>query len=356
MSRLPIFILFWIVFLLIDLYVFRGLRISYPLADKPILRIGSYILYWSATAFLSFCLIRFLAQAGQVRPSTSWVLAFSGVFIAMYLPKAIILIFNLLSDIRCAVEWALLKFNFSEKSTAESSIQITRNDFLRIAGSLLALIPFGSVLYGIFYGRFNFRLEEIEVSSHKLRPNSPPIRVVQISDAHLGSFLENKAPVEDAIQRINDLKPDLILFTGDLVNDRADEAEPWIDVFSQLQAKHGKYSVLGNHDYGDYVQWPSKEAKTENLERLKQIHAKMGFRLLLNENERLEINENSIEISGVENWGLPPFPQHGNLDLAQEKVDPNAFNILLSHDPTHFDEQVVKHSKKPDLTLSGHTH
>ena len=205
------------------------------------------------------------------------------------------------------------------------------------------------------FGRYDYKIEKKAIKSPKLG-NATPIKVVQISDAHLGSFLENKTPVLKAIEAINSLEADVVVFTGDLVNDLAEEAEPWIAEFKSIKAKYGKFSTLGNHDYGDYYKWPSDEAKKANLDRLKQIHAEMGFDLLLNDSRILNINGQEIDLAGVENWGLPPFPQHGKIDLALEGRDINRFGILLSHDPTHFDEEVVKHPKQPDITLAGHTH
>jgi len=154
---------------------------------------------------------------------------------------------------------------------------------------------------------------------------------------------------------INEQEPDLIFFTGDLVNNFAEETEDWAPVLKKMNAKMGKYSILGNHDYGDYSEWPSPEAKEKNLEEIKAFHKKMGFQLMLNENKSLKVNDEEIALIGVENWGKPPFPQHGDLDKAMEGVNPDSFKLLMSHDPSHWDAKVLGKTDI-NLTFSGHTH
>jgi predicted MPP superfamily phosphohydrolase len=179
------------------------------------------------------------------------------------------------------------------------------------------------------------------------------VRIVQISDTHLGSFGNSFEPVKKAVKIINDLKPDFVFFTGDMVNNNADEAEPWIDLFNSIESGSGKFSVFGNHDYADYSNL-TPEQKQLSVKKLKEIHQQMGFRLLQDESVQLTRNGESITLVGVHNWGKG-FHQVGNLDKALKGTDPNKFQILLSHDPTHFEEQ-VKQKTKIDLTLSGHTH
>ena len=158
------------------------------------------------------------------------------------------------------------------------------------------------------------------------------------------------------IDLINEKESDVILFTGDMVNQKAEEMKPYINIFSKLKAKDGLYSVLGNHDYGDYVSWPSPSSKVRNLEQLMTYQAQMGFKMLNNTQERIEKNGEFTNLLGVENWGKPPFPQHGDLEKAASGIEPNEFSILMSHDPSHWDYQIKQHPKEINLTLSGHTH
>ncbi len=182
------------------------------------------------------------------------------------------------------------------------------------------------------------------------------LRVVQISDIHSGS-LQNHRAVESAVQKINAQNPDLIFFTGDLVNNIADEATSFIDIFSKLRAKHGVYSILGNHDYGDYVAWPDAATKEANLNKLKHIHAQMGWRLLLNEHVRIEQNGESIAIAGVENWSAKGrFSSYGKLQQALAGLADAATILLLSHDPSHWEAEIPDHPAEVDMTFSGHTH
>jgi hypothetical protein len=209
--------------------------------------------------------------------------------------------------------------------------------------------------YGIVKGRFNFRVIAEKLKFKNLPSKFNGFKVIQISDLHIGSFSRFHKSVKEIIEKINKLNPDLIVFTGDMVNNVADEMEGWQPIFSRLKAKHGKISILGNHDYGDYHTFPSAQAKIDNLNRLKEIHREIGFDLLLNENRTIKIDNEQISILGVENWGKPPFVQYGDLDLASKGTENAAFKLLLSHDPSHWDEQ-VKPNTNIDLTLSGHTH
>jgi hypothetical protein len=179
--------------------------------------------------------------------------------------------------------------------------------------------------------------------------------IAQISDIHSGSF-DNQEKVQYGVDMVTELGADAVVFTGDMVNNIADEAEPWIPTFQRLKGKLGIFSILGNHDYGDYWKFPTPEAKVANLDRLKEIHKEMGMDLLLNESRYFERNGQRIYLAGVENWGLPPFPPYGDLDKALEQIPEDAFTVLLSHDPSHFDAKVKQHPIKVHLTLSGHTH
>lgn len=209
-----------------------------------------------------------------------------------------------------------------------------------------------AILVGVFWGRWNWKVHPVNLTFDNLPKEMDGVQIVQISDVHVGSFFNRYLRVEKAIAKINELNPDYVLFTGDLVNNLASEMKGWEPVFSKIQAKKGKYSILGNHDYGDYVTWENDHAKIANLEALIQMHRAIDFVPLLNESVELSPD---FWLLGVENWGKPPFRQSGELAKALQHVPEKAFKILLSHDPSHFDEQVVQKTSI-ELTLSGHTH
>jgi predicted MPP superfamily phosphohydrolase len=236
------------------------------------------------------------------------------------------------------------------ESTGE---QIDRVRFLSQLGLVLAAIPFTGVLYGVTKGRSRFNVARVPVRSSRLPEAFDGSRVVHISDMHLGSYGGDLSLVRNGVDLINAEDPDIIVFTGDLVNDYADEAEPFIAELARLQARLGKFSVLGNHDYSDYPKWPDPAEKAANLVRLKEIHGEMGFRLLLDEHATLERDGQTLGLLGVQNWGHR-FQQYGDLAKTISGTEELPFRILLSHDPTHWERQVQ--GTGIDLTLSGHTH
>ncbi len=227
----------------------------------------------------------------------------------------------------------------------------TGHEAAKQIGWILSGLLFLGILVGIFYGRWNWKTHRIQLAFPHFPDELKSLKIVQISDIHVGSFFNNHAKVQKAIDQINALDADYVFFTGDLVNNTASEMDGWEPVFSQIQAKRGKYSILGNHDYGDYVRWEAEDHKTQNLQRLIAKHSEIGFTPLLNESIELE---KDIWLLGVENWGKAPFRQSGKLEHTLNGVPENALKILLSHDPSHFDLQVL--DTNIDLTLSGHTH
>jgi predicted MPP superfamily phosphohydrolase len=215
---------------------------------------------------------------------------------------------------------------------------------------------FGTLLYG-FGNKYKFRVIHQKLKFSNLPKAFHGLRIVHISDIHCGSFFEQKA-IEDGVKMINEQKADLILFTGDIVNNLANELEPHASIFARLESPMGVYSVLGNHDYGDYVRWPEGGTeKRENLERLMELQKNMGWKLLMNEHEILEKDGEKIAIIGIENWGAKVgFKQYGKLHEAYPGTEQIPFKILMSHDPSHWKSQVKKDYPDIDLTLSGHTH
>jgi Predicted phosphohydrolases len=270
--------------------------------------------------------------------------------------KVFILLIMLGDEVRRLFMWVVSLVKPSQ-ATAVAGTGITRSVFL----SRLALITGGTMLGGFVYGisnRYRYHVRRVSLKLDELPAAFKGLKIVQVSDIHSGSFDSPKA-VQRGVQLALDEKPDLIFFTGDLVNNKSDEIVPYMSIFSQLKAPMGVYSTLGNHDYGDYVEWPSKQAKVANLERLKSIHGQMGWKLMMNEHVVLERGDDKIAIVGIENWGAKAgFPKYGDMQRAYaglpEKNIP--FKILLSHDPSHWDHQVQQEYPDIQLTLSGHTH
>jgi predicted MPP superfamily phosphohydrolase len=237
----------------------------------------------------------------------------------------------------------------------EVFVMPSRRKFISTIALGIAAIPFASLLYGMYKGKYNFRVLRYTLEFDDLPKAFDGYRITQISDIHSGSF-DNKNKIEYAIDLINKEASDAILFTGDMVNNLASEMIPWKDTFSRLEAKDGIYSVLGNHDYGDYVRWESEADKEKNLNQLKEIQAEMGFDLLLNESRFIEKDGQRIALVGVENWGAGGFKKAGDLTKASENLHKDDFKILMSHDPSHWEHVVINHDYHYHLTLSGHTH
>lgn len=265
-------------------------------------------------------------------------------------------LFFLVDDLRRGTFWTMgqvasaagAKFMNTENG-------IPRSTFLNWLGLGVSSTLFFSLLYG-FGNKYKYQLVHKKVKIKNLPESFKGFKILHISDIHSGS-LKEKASVQKGIELIQKQHADLILFTGDIVNDRATEMEEWKDVFGQLTAPKGVFSTLGNHDYGDYVQWPSKAAKEENLNALKQVHASMGWKLLMNENVSIEQGGAQIKLVGIENWGAKArFPKYGKMDQAMAGIDPNDVIILMSHDPSHWEAQVIVEYPHVDLMLSGHTH
>ncbi|MGD8782606.1 MAG: metallophosphoesterase [Ignavibacteria bacterium] len=346
-------IIFSTIIFLIDLYSYRGLRKLYIKKTRKVKKIIFYS-FWLVPVVLISGLILFLAYRFKFNPSNylPYFHFFSGYFILFYIPKLVFIFFNLIDDLIIFIRKIFKKKESDVDSNGEP---ITRKQFLTKAGIVAAGIPFLSIAYGIKWGRFNFTVRNRTLTFKNLPAAFNGFKIVQLSDFHLGSFKGNENKIREAVEIVNDQKPDALLFTGDFVNNVAPEVDSFINILSNLKAPFGKYSVLGNHDYGDYIKWDSNKAKVKNLENLKSIQREIGFDLLLNESRKIKINGEAIELLGVENWGLKPFPQYGDLNKALENTNQNSFKILMSHDPTHWDEQVLGKTNI-DLTLSGHTH
>lgn len=340
--------------ILLDIYVFQAVKLLSASAS-PKTKMIIYAVYWtlSILAVTVFILLPYLQLA---KASTARNIIFATI-VALFFGKLIMAVFLLVDDIRRVFQWASGKIFFSntEGEEIQDANKISRSVFLTWMGVAAGSGLVGSLLYG-FSNKYNYQLKKIALEFEKLPASFRGMKVVHISDIHCGSF-NNRPAVEKGIEKILSLQPDLILFTGDLVNNKADEMNAYMDVFSRLKAPMGVYSVLGNHDYGDYVKWDSETEKSDNLDRLKQVHGELGWKLLMNEHVMLEKNSERIALLGVENWSAKSnFPKYGKLTDAYHGSQDAPFKILMSHDPSHWDAQVKKEYADIDLMLSGHTH
>ena len=287
-------------------------------------------------------------QAQGINRRMSYVM---GIFFALFAFQMVSLLFLVTEDI-FRIPQAIYRF-FTQQS--QTDYFPSRRKFLAQIALGLGAIPFGALLYGMFKGRYNYKVLHYTLNFANLPKAFEGLKVLQISDFHAGSF-DNPAKVQYGLDLIQKQEADIILFTGDMVNNKASEAEPWVDALSQLSAPLGKFSILGNHDYGDYVAWATPEDKGANMERLKFLQEQMGFRLLCNEAVVLEKDTDRIAIVGVENWGKGGFKKAGDLNRATAQIRPDDFKILMSHDPSHWEAEVLPHPMPFELTLSGHTH
>ena len=274
-----------------------------------------------------------------------------GFFITLFAFQAVVTLFLLGEDILRLPQGAYAYFT---KMPGQTQFLPERRKIISQIAVSLAAIPFTSLLYGMYRGKYNYKVLAYELNYDDLPEAFEGFKIVQISDIHSGSF-DNSEKVQHGIDLVNTQQADVVLFTGDLVNNRADEIHPWMKTFQQIKSKHGVYSVLGNHDYGDYTQWESADAKKKNLDSLCVAQKEMGWDLLRNDSRFIEKEGQRLALVGVENWGTG-FKQAGDLEKALEKVEADDFKILMSHDPSHWEAQVLPHPFNIHLTLSGHTH
>jgi predicted MPP superfamily phosphohydrolase len=343
-----------VIMLLIDLYVFMAVRtVSQNGSERT--RIAVYGIYWLVSVSAMAAIILFpYAQVFQTNiVFRNYVFA---VIVGLFFAKLIGSVFFLFDDVRRGVVWLMAKiFPRTGVDFVQDDAHISRSAFLSWTGILFGGGLFTTLLYG-FSNKYNYQLKKIRLSFNNLPSSFKGLKIVQISDIHSGSFTD-KAAVNRGVEMVLNAKPDLILFTGDLVNDRADEMQDYMDVFNRIKAPMGVYSIFGNHDYGDYISWPSADAKRKNLEHLKQVHAQLGWRLLLDEHVVLEKNNEQIALLGIQNWSaFGRFPKYGSMAKAYPGTEKYPFKILMSHDPSHWDAEVRIKYPDIDLMLSGHTH
>ena len=329
-----------------DFYAFQSFR---SLTKNPI----AILIYSIATLIiLGNIVYQSVNFDRSIGISSGFYSAFA-LFILFYIPKLILIVFVFGEDIFRLFE-GIYNYFISNKITSNDSFFNGRRKFISQIALGVASIPFISILYGITKGKYNYKILTYTLFFDDLPVEFDGYKITQISDIHSGSF-DNKAKVEYGVKLINDQKSDVIMFTGDLVNSKTSEINPWKSIFSKLKAKDGVFSVLGNHDYGDYIKWPTEEEKKDNFSEMLKSQKEMGFKLLLNESRYIEKKDSRLAIIGVENWGKG-FSKKGNLKKAISNIKSNDFKILLSHDPSHWEYEVLKEKMHFQLTLSGHTH
>mgnify|MGYP006278105365 CR=1 FL=1 len=346
----------FVVLMLLDVYLWVSVR-------KKVFQQKSYIawiigvLYW-----LPFVLFISLFVGSAMEPIRDWsagfrTYAFGLVFVA-YASKLITVLFLLIADL-LRLFTHLIQFIRQKKrgeAIAPTGTKISRSKFLINLGLITGGVAFSGMLVGMVKWAYDFRIKRVTVSLPKLPESFRGFKIVQISDLHLGSWATEK-PMKEAVDLINDLKPDLVVFTGDLVNFASSEAFPFEDLMKKIRARHGVYSVLGNHDYGDYSNWATEKEMKKNMTDLYQLYQRVGWKLLRNEHAYIRRNEDEIALIGVENWGAHGrFPKYGDVQKSMYNIKQTPVKLLLSHDPSHWEKVIRRKYPDIDLTFSGHTH
>lgn len=335
---------FIIVLLVVEVYAFQAVKTN--VKDKWFL-VGYSLLSLAILVYIVYGFFSFDRSVGQ----TKYTLFTMGLMLVVYLPKMVLAVVLLLEDVFRIGAGVL---NYFTENDNESFLD-SRRKFVSQIGLGLAAIPFLSLLYGVTIGKYNYKVIKQRIFFPDLPDAFDGFTITQISDVHSGSF-DNPEKINYAIDLINEQNSDMILFTGDIVNTHAKEMHPWIETFNRIKKpQYGKFSVLGNHDYGEYVAWPSESEKSQNFKEIKDLYGQIGFSLLLNEHTIIQKGEDRIAVVGVENWGHN-FKKAGDLNKASEALNDKDFKILMSHDPSHWDHEVKNHQKNFHLTFSGHTH
>lgn len=355
MNRTFFFIFLTFVLVAIDWYVWQGLRVVIrnlnPLTQRWI---GGA--YWGLTALTLFAYVGMQLLPPDYFKSTTrtFIIAFIAI---PYLSKFLAVIILLIDDIRRFLQWVISYFipSAAHVSPETGEPAIPRSQFLATTAVVAGAGLMGTFAFGILSGAHDYRIRRVRVPLKNLPRAFHGIKIAQLSDIHSGSFF-NKTAVKGGIEMLMNEKPDIAFFTGDLVNDRAIEVKDYINIFDKVKAPLGVHSVLGNHDYGDYFQWPGTREKAANLQNLKKAHQLLGWNLMLDENRAIRVDGEEIGLIGIQNWGAGNFAKYGNLEKAYQNTDNFPVKILLSHDPSHWEAQVLPKYRDIDLALAGHTH
>lgn len=336
----------------LDWYAFQGIRQLAAGWQSATARKFVTWGYWAVAVSVPLLLITaFMVRSSDAQgipPFAKWMI---NIFITLFVTRLVFIIVLFAEDI---YRFFATVFRSFKKKETDKKLMPERRRFVSQLGLALAGIPFVSMLYGITKGKYDYTVHRQTIYFSDLPDAFDGFTITQLSDIHAGSFDDPRA-VERGIKLAREQQSDLFVFTGDLVNNISTEIDPWVPYFKQITAPFGQFSILGNHDYGEYAQWNNPGEKSADLENMKQLHAQLGYRLLLDENIKIEKNGQTIELLGVENWGKG-FIQKGDLEKALQGSGENTFKILLSHDPSHWEEKVKQHPKKIQLTLAGHTH
>ncbi|MBK6619801.1 MAG: metallophosphoesterase [Saprospirales bacterium] len=335
----------------IDWYVFQGIRTLTAPMQPAALRKGLRWAYWVISIGLPALMFFALFTADRSKGITPLMSYSASFFITLFVTKLVFLVVLFGGDIARVVEGVV---NRIKGPAEETAFLPERRRFVSMLALGIASIPFASFLYGIAKGKYLYKVHRHTLFFDDLPTAFDGFTITQISDVHSGSFDDQEA-VRRGVEMAQAQQSDLFVFTGDLVNNAAIEFEPYLEMFKQLRAPFGQFSIFGNHDYGDYTPWPTEEDKVANLDRLKEYHRQAGFRLLLDEHVMIEKDGQQLALLGVENWGVG-FGKRGDLKKASEGLPQDTFKILLSHDPTHWDHEVKSFDNPVQLTLSGHTH
>ncbi len=330
----------------LEYYGWQGIKTAFQPANIS----RAKWIYWCVSISLFLLFISFRPFLYKILPRTVGMY-FGVIFVIVLISKLIVLLFLFPEDITRLSRFIASKFS----SAPPVAGGISRSEFLSKAALVAAAIPAGTLIYGVLVNAYNYRFHKVSVKLRNLPDSFNGFKIIQLSDIHSGSFTRTE-PIEKVIQKINEANADLIVFTGDLVNNVTSEMEPFMNVFNKLKAKHGVISITGNHDYGDYVSWDTDEAKKENFKQFIATHKNLGWDLLLNEHRVLERNGEKIAVIGIENWGGGRFAKYGKFPDAYKGTEEIPFKILLSHDPSSWDSKVRVEYPETDLTLSGHTH
>lgn len=354
MNRITFISIVAVLFVMMDWYVFQAIR--YLLDEiSGNWRKVFYGLYWAITLFCIAGMFYYNLGGKDDISREMRTIIFSVIFINFF-SKIFGVIFLMIDDVGRAARWVWQQFSPpAETGPARQGEGISRSDFLVKSSIVATAVPALTMGFGILSGAYNYRVRRSTVYLNNLPASFDGIRVAQLSDIHSGSFF-NKTAVQGGVDLLLAEKPDVVFFTGDLVNDRADEMKDYQPIFQKVKAPLGVYSTLGNHDYGDYTAWSSPEAKRKNLQNLIRTHKQMGWDILMNEHRMLQQGNDKIAVLGIENWGTGGFPKHGRLDQAHQGTEEAAVKLLLSHDPSHWDAQVRQEYPDIDIMFAGHTH
>ncbi len=352
MNRVIIIGIVLAILLLIDLYVYQAVSFVLRNFSSTTQQIVRYVYWFFTLATFAVILLYNFGDPDIWKGSTRGVV-FSIIFIN-YFSKVFAALFLVVDDIVRLGRWIAGLFQSGGTSVSEGQT-ITRSEFLTKSALVAGTVPLLTMTYGIISGAHDYRIRKKTIYLPDLPASFDGITVAQLSDIHSGSFF-NKTAVKGGVEMLNAEKPDMVFFTGDLVNNETSEVKDYVPIFEKVKAPLGVFSTTGNHDYGDYRSWNSEAAKKQNFEDLKEAHRLMGYDLLMNENRFIEINGEKIAIVGIENWGTGRFPKYGKMDQAMAGTDEASVKILLSHDPSHWDAQVLPEYPDVDLAFAGHTH